>query len=388
VPEGDDLVKEAYQLREFEATLTGLGVRTDFKSWHKPRKQYIRLQQWCKEVEKLIGKLGLKEGRSLRYLGLPGEDLLDIRVLEGVCLKHDVRLRYLGFDASLTGVATNLASHEVNGKSFIDPGSIVIGDKFEKLVEAGSVANRRVQDHGTFDVINIDLCGSVTKSDASGQFPSLEAIARLCESQIRSPGHPWLLFLTTRALQDEMTPDLGSKLFSAVLQNVSRHAAFRADLANRLSLDSALVEQMAACETRLEGQHWLYAYVLALSKWLLGLMLSSDYKVAVRLLTSYSYAVSDTGSDMASLAFFFEPGPVQFTDESGLTGVRPDTAVLSAEPELALELIEAVAAIQDLDAMMELDPDLHERYIQKTITLLAPLRYGAEAYRNFALGPG
>ena len=74
----------ARHLPGYSAALEGVEAR-EFKPWHKPRKQYIRLRQWCAIVRWLIRKVGMQQGDSLRYLGLPGEDLLDIRSLRGVC---------------------------------------------------------------------------------------------------------------------------------------------------------------------------------------------------------------------------------------------------------------------------------------------------------------
>ena len=72
----DELLQGIYQ--DIQPSLEGVEAR-EFKPWHKPRKQYIRLRQWCAIVRWLIRKVGMQQGDSLRYLGLPGEDLLDIR---------------------------------------------------------------------------------------------------------------------------------------------------------------------------------------------------------------------------------------------------------------------------------------------------------------------
>src|SRR4051812_44403255 len=90
--EADDIVDEIYE--HVEPTLAG-EVAREFKPWHKPRKHFLRVYQWCSEIRGLIRELDYKEGDTVRYLGLPGEDFLDIRTLAGVCDRAKVKLKYL-----------------------------------------------------------------------------------------------------------------------------------------------------------------------------------------------------------------------------------------------------------------------------------------------------
>ena len=74
----DNLIAGIYQ-GEIVPTLESR-ARREFKPWHKPRKHFVRLHQWCHETRQLLKKLQYANGSELRYLGLPGEDLLDIRL--------------------------------------------------------------------------------------------------------------------------------------------------------------------------------------------------------------------------------------------------------------------------------------------------------------------
>src|SRR4051794_37136519 len=93
----DELLEGIYQ--EIKPVLSEQAARA-FLPWHKPRKQYIRLKQWCAEVRKLIKLIRLTDGDVLRYLGFPGEDFLDVRTLHGVCAAEKIWIRYLGFDST------------------------------------------------------------------------------------------------------------------------------------------------------------------------------------------------------------------------------------------------------------------------------------------------
>ena len=51
----------------------------EFMPWHKPRKQFVRRKQWSALLRRLYKNRG--PGDPLRYLGLPGTDLIDLRYL-------------------------------------------------------------------------------------------------------------------------------------------------------------------------------------------------------------------------------------------------------------------------------------------------------------------
>src|SRR3989344_5737744 len=76
-----------------------VSLKRKFLPWHKPRKQYIRSNQWNTLVVSLVDAIGLKaKGRSLEYLSLPGSDLLDVRSLYSVCAEKEVRIRFTGLN--------------------------------------------------------------------------------------------------------------------------------------------------------------------------------------------------------------------------------------------------------------------------------------------------
>lgn len=103
---GADLVEEALDLQKEPEALAV--PEKGFKPWHKPRKHFVRLRQWSDEVKALITDLSrMRAGalpERLRYLTLPGDELLDIRVLHDACAEKKVRLRYLGFNTPEGGV--------------------------------------------------------------------------------------------------------------------------------------------------------------------------------------------------------------------------------------------------------------------------------------------
>src|SRR4051812_13411813 len=69
-----------------------------FQPWHLPRKQWVRHFQWRECTKRLIDGLQLDD-RPLRYLGLPGTELLDLEVLANFCVEKNLRFRYLGLNS-------------------------------------------------------------------------------------------------------------------------------------------------------------------------------------------------------------------------------------------------------------------------------------------------
>ena len=379
----DEFLGDIYQ-GEFKSQTVRM-KKTDFKPWHKPRKHFLRLMQWCSETEKLMTRLNLPAGSEMRYLGLPGEDLLDLRVIKDVCPKG-VQLRYLGFDDSLAKETKelNLAQHEVNSDSSIHLSSRVIKDRIEQVVDSSQMAHKYVQDYAPFDVINLDFCQSITHLAKKGVIPYLEAIRTLCDIQIKNRVQPWLLFITTRAIREQLDPQTHKKLFERIIENLRTHQNFSTALGAQLGLASQDLENDLSGSKRLAHKNWIDAYVLAISKWLLNYMMSTSYKVTVKMLPSYAYGVGSPKPDMISLAFYLEPNIPEHQDSSGLTRARHSGVVPPTESELAVDLITRVATIENVDKKFSGNPALKAKYVQKFSDLLAQLRYDTEAYKVFA----
>jgi hypothetical protein len=362
-----------------------------FKPWHKPRKHFVRLEQWCGETRKLLKNTSLSSREEIRYLGLPADDMLDIRVMEGVCKSANVKLRYLGFNSSLKSSELNLSKHQVNASGFIHQSSVVIADRIENLAKQqdNSMARQYLLRHAPFDVINLDLCNSVTYTDFNGSFPYLEAIRTICDVQLEQRRQPWLMFLTTRTARGEL-PDAMKKLFFSQLLENLKDQAFSGAMQKNLTICGDQIRAEVEATNQLVESAWVRAYVLSLSKWLLHYMMDSGYKCGIRMLPSYIYSVQTGLMDMVSTAFICEPPSVDREDNTGLTALRLPTVVLPptpTEPDLAIALLEQIAAMQDLDKKLKDDERLLEKFLEKSSSLMAAIGYDAAAYRKFAKAP-
>ncbi|MBI2432017.1 MAG: hypothetical protein HYV26_04020 [Candidatus Hydrogenedentes bacterium] len=246
------------------------------------------------------------------------------------------------------------------------------------------MAYRYIDRFAPFDVVNLDLCSSVTTLAAEGEIPNLEAIRSLCDVQIRRRGQPWLLFLTTRVMRENLDEQTKRKLFAQILVNIAKSPEFSSAISEELGIAKDSIEAELDTGRQLDEQSWFRAYVLALSKWLLQYMMGSEYSIAVNLLPSYAYGVH-AASDMVSLAYLMEPVAEPRQDASGLTKPRSQTTTCLSESDFGTQIIRRISEIEDLDHRLDLDRTLKVKMFTKCAKLLATLQYDLKAYKTFAL---
>lgn len=356
--------------------------RADFKPWHKPRKHYLRLRQWCLEAQKLIKSLALKEGDQLRYFGLPGEDLLDLWVLKGICESANIKLRYIGFDSSRRSASVNLATHRVNSNRFIHPASLILGDSLQAILRKSSPAFRHADDNAPYDIINLDLCDSIVNQSLPDSYPNLEVVRALCDIQCQRRGQPWILFLTTRVLREGLKDEALRKMFHFIIENINSGEKFSTSLEGHLGIKAQSVID-AKNPDDFDNEKWMECHTLAFAKWLLAYLVNLG--CGVSLLDSYVYNVQFSGKDMVSLGFMIEPAPVSGVDHSGMTVGIDHGSSVPKEEKLACDILEKIAGIKDVDLLLAGDQDLLTKFIEKKASLLAGVGYDPEAYRVWAL---
>jgi hypothetical protein len=221
----DDIVEVA----TYEAILP----RTrDFLPWHRPRKQFVRQHQWCEEIERMLNDSPLADG-TLKYMGLPGVDLLDLRHFHSaVCETRNISLRFLGFNSGAKPTndehtELNISLDEVRRLARVDPMSDVIGDNFALVAKEDSLACRKTRELGPYDVINLDLCdGFGAQAPCALDQTYYNAVNSLLALQSRSKS-PWLLLLTTRADRANVDTQVLQALLTKYTANLANCASFR-----------------------------------------------------------------------------------------------------------------------------------------------------------------
>lgn len=379
----DESLDEVYQPEPEHA----LAPTKAFEAWHHPRKQYVRVQQWCSEVRKLIPQLGLGSGDPFRYLTLPGNELLDIRALHGVCSGLGVKLRYLGFNSVGQNTPDQaelaLSQSEVRSLSSIDEFSGVVEDRLEAVANEKSPASVRTQQAGPFHAINLDLCDSIAfREIGHAKGSPLEALGKLLALQLQTTT-PWLLFITTKA-QPSLLGDFAREGFTLALNaNAEASADFRGKLAELISGDLDQLDTELAAAWSTQDTRFLRLFCMGLGKWLLGILANAAPPRKLTFLSGCFYQSGPDGPDMLSLAFRCE-APTQAVND--VYSILPTAApsVPFSEVECALNLSEGINGLFDLDNRIAGDEQLRKKLIGQAGRLLATARYSETDYETWA----
>ena len=218
----EDASEGIVELRDYSAPLP---IPKPFLPWHRPRKQFVRDKQWSQQISRLLHDHPPLDN-VLRYLGLPGVDLLDLRYFNSVvCQPKAMSLCFLGFNnaarpSTSAGIELNISTDELMKSAGVDPRSSIIIDDFSSLANQNSLASKSARDVGPYDVINLDLCdGFGAKPPERGGSSYYSAVNSLLALQSRSK-RPWLFLLTTRADKPNIDPEVLSKMIDKYLKNL------------------------------------------------------------------------------------------------------------------------------------------------------------------------
>lgn len=365
--------------------------KKDFLPWHRPRKQYVRHYQWYAEIKALLDDGGC-EGDTLRYLGLPGMDLLDLRYFHSeICEPRQQRLRYLGFNSGVhpdsdEAVELNISRDEVSKLGFIDPRSQIIADDFRAVAGGDSVAWARAHELGPYHVINLDLCNGFGR-DVPGVLEDTHynALNRLFSLQARSKDS-WLLLLTTRAGKEHIHAVVLKTLLHLYTSNLSACPPFHDESRKlfRIGNGNNDTSPSAAVAT---SDGLLAVFLVGLCKWLGSLAINQRPTTEAKIRSVVGYRVWPRAEreDLISLAVRFSPSADPVPDSAGLA---QQTAQVPDDCALATEAAKWVAGLQNVDDILAANVHLHEQMVKATVSLLESARYDIGAYQDWLVKSG
>ena len=373
----EELADEIFGTATYEAPKP---QKKDFLPWHKPRKQFVRHHQWCKQIEALLGEMQ-PEDNTLKYLGLPGDDLLDLRYFHTqVCEPQKLQLRFLGFNSganpkSKANIELNISLDEVRKLSRIHPRSEIIPDDFCLVANDGSKAWDRTKALGPYDIINLDLCdGFGAHKPGTLNNSHYNAVNRLMTLQAKNK-HPWLLFLTTRTGKQDIHDQLLQKLINTYAENLVTCLTFKAASAEAFAIqDEATLK--AAADTP-EGH--LVAFLAGLCKWFCGLAVRHPSSIVeVKSVIGYRVDGNAAHDDLVSLAFRFDP---TFNDAEDPLGLARVPVVSPSECDLSTKALKRLQKRICADDILAANATLHGEMVAATKTLLGLARYDPDAYQ-------
>lgn len=372
-------------------------VRTNFWPWHKPRKQWVRTEQWAASIATLVDHLELSQHQHpLTYLSLPGQDLLDIRTIQPICVNKNIELQFLGLnddennDESSALLSAGLLN-QVRSLPNINQASDIVADKFEQLAQPKSIAYERVLlSRQSYDVINIDLCRSVAEGESGVKGPTLtNAIHKLLRHQAESRKSDWLLFLTTRTNSDMVDKDTMQRFVGWINALIKEEP----ELLNSM-LEQKLIEAQHLNNNEIQAESlspiaFTSVFALGISHWVCHTLFSCTPKWRVDMLPLYGYHVAmiDNSCDMISLGFYCKRISTPVQDEFG---VAVDSQIgVPESPEETYKkckkkIHKQVTDTDDLDVKLHIDQDLYQRCVVQSAELLASAKYDPDKYKEWA----
>ena len=349
--------------------------RREFKPWHRPRKQFVRREQWVEQVKRLYADRPAEE--PLRYLGLPGTDLIDLRYLyEQICQPDGRPLIFLGFNSeaqprSPARRELDISLYEVRRLPNVEQQSDVIQDDFRRISDEASIAWKRARTLGPFDVVNVDLCNGLASDSPTIHESIYDALSQVTALQ----GHsltPWLLLITTRIGPNMFDPDAEAAILQCFHDNVGTCDGFAQACQQHLGIDATTIDSSACSEA-----DYLNLMIVALGKWLARLVQASRTSQVV-LSSTLGYRVANDArcEDLVSIALRCDPIVARPED-----ALSPSPAPPFDECETAKRIVRRTASRKDVDSLLESDPDAREALVVEMEGLLATAHYGTSQYR-------
>ena len=357
-----------------------------FLPWHRPRKQFVREKQWAEQIAALVTE-NVPETGLIKYLGLPGDDLLDLRHFhDTICASKYLKIRFLGFNRGIKPGAAHKAQLEVSLDEVkrlpnIDQMSELISDDLTSIAINNSVAWQKSSKMGPYDVINIDLCDGFAKHSLNDfKETHYNTLHRLMSLQARRPG-PWLLLLTTRSDSDGVADDVFTRLKGVYLENLAGCDGFLAASGECFSVNDE-TELTEYCNS---SAGFSNIFMTSLCKWVLkiGLEQNPPSKVEIKNVFGYKVAREAASPDLMSIAIKVIPTFGTAPDPIGLANQVHEVI---DECALASRILKRVNSQKDVDAILAGNHALMDEMLKATSDLLEQARYDISNYNAWAKG--
>ncbi|MCE9525226.1 MAG: hypothetical protein K8R36_04140 [Planctomycetales bacterium] len=368
-----------------------------FSSWHLPRKQWVRRQQWENSTKRLLRELPPLTDRPLRYLGLPGAELLDIEVLAELCARKKIKLRYLGFNTGLQNpsqrTTQQLAEDAIKSLPVVDAQSFVSQDDIISLSSANSLARRRLNDFESFDVINLDICDVFTTLPGR---PAHLAVRNVLEYQANGRTQPWLLFLTTAIDRPAISEDDVVTYRRLFVSNAEISANFRKYASSLMGAAAELSgEEIGEHFDRSTGEAFGRILSVGIGKWLISVAGSAQWKVELKSCACYRRGLLNINPavrevpqpELVSLVFHFSRQSVVLADPTNLTlrtAKQTTTNWPDIEQQSAVQMARKAERLIDLDILMQNSPKERAAFIEESAVMLELRNYDGSKYREWA----
>jgi len=374
-------------------------LKTKFLPWHKPRKQYIRTNQWNYFAASLVKSLGIGEegrGRALEYLSLPGADLLDVRSLYSVCSGMKVKIKFKGLNfipqEDRESITDQLISiNELRGLEYIDPASDVYPDHLEQLANKQSIAYQQlIAQSSTYDVVNIDLCGSFLEAPPQDRQPNYyKALYQLLRYQADRRSEDWLFFITTRTNKDMVHSDTFRRFVEVMEEVFGVDNAIYEKFAELGLVNASALNGKKIVIENVDGLSYSNLISAGIGKWVLSALTDHAPAHDSKMLKTYGYKVhsnSDTPCDMVSFGFWCKRLPSKAVDTFGLAegGINMHVREVSEVVQTSRTVIlNSVSSMANVDQILG-NEDEFSKALGASSALMKSARYDVKEYEAWA----
>lgn len=274
-----------------------------FMPWHKPRKQFVRCNQWWKHIERLLSRCDEYKGiDTIKYFGLPGSDLLDISYFSRKLLESNHAQKKLfvhGFIDSVQGKQkADMRLSELLDRKNVDSGSKVEYFNFQALADKAPLALGRIKSNGAYHLINLDFCDGVFQERTINSMMTL--LAYQFNAMI---GVPWLFFLTTRTDREGVARDLLARLDEIFTASLSGDEAFaRATAEHRKDILALLQAKKSLSDEDITDAEFSEILQVCFVFWLLHFVHQHEARLEVVSVMKYRVHEGNDYPDMFSYA--------------------------------------------------------------------------------------
>lgn len=353
-----------------------------FMPWHKPRKQYVRLNQWLHHAKDRIQKLKdsgyFVGGVPLKYFTLPGPDLLDVKLMIELCREMGVQLHYTGFCFDKfeqeDRLRQNISQFRNNYRDVVTPGSNVYNVSFQDLVNAQSSAKLELTKGGPYQIVNVDACTPIMGGEVGSTSKLIDGLKELFQYQINYCAEDWILLITSPVQQENITNEFLEKVLSEITKNCEQFPEFKLAVEGKVTSKKSLEEYYEEVR-KTHSTDFLQLATLGISKWLVHLGESGNSRV--KKLNGFCYSTFQKAPlvpNMVSVCFLIEKLGVNLKDGSGLTKDKETTQSLPNLSDHMRALMKSYSMVNVDDYLKEHDEE-YEVLIDESITLLSSAGY-------------
>lgn len=341
----------------------------DFEPWHKPRKHWIRLNQWNRHILEL---LETTTSSQINYFSFPGKDALDIRTI-GKCLPKGKKLCFYGLECREEAFDQSITDSLLRDYDYISEDSkIEPRTRFEDLGKRTSKLISEVVSRDPFHVINLDFMDSLLSPTRGSSI--VKALLRLLTLQFERQYSDWLLFITTRCDQKSTNIELLKKCISSLAKNYEKESFRREMNCQVYKIDET--EQLDNTQLLTEQQ---FEEITIISILKMILQNAVNHHIEMNTCTVYSYTVLDSNEkpDMLSIALRFKKH-IAIDDATQIIEDNPTPNI--DEVALGKRIVSCVAHCKNVDKILNDNIETKEKMAQQTKELLNVCGYDISRY--------